>query len=239
MIDASTVRLLVPDDNCSLDLTVDAVNAHRVVLIGDSVFAGIQERIEAADPSLLLSAARDWSITAVSGFGWSASSPSWPLAKTGTWAIGLARGFFAAHPTALVVELGADDALRAVFADVTRPELADTIHAAVSNNIEELLRESHSAGVPCTVLVTAPAHPTSMYGADQRYATEATEINRIISASAAGAPGRVVVADWATLSASHHGVTRNWFLPDNVHPNTTGERALIALVHRAVQSCQR
>jgi hypothetical protein len=115
---------------------------------------------------------------------------------------------------------------------------APPIHDAVSDNIEELLDESRSAGVRCTVLVTAPTHSTTVYGAGQLYVGEAQRINQMVRAGAAGAPGRVAVADWATLSASHHGGASNWFLADGVHPNLRGELALIGLVHRVVQSCR-
>jgi lysophospholipase L1-like esterase len=236
--DASAVRLLSPDDNCSLDLTTGSASDHRVDLIGDSVFARIQKGVETAGSTLRTSAARNWAITATSGFGWSASGPTWPLATTGTWAIGLARGFFTSHPTAVVVELGADDALRAVFADVTgTPLVAAAIRDAVSSNVEELIDESRSAGVPCTVLVTAPAHSTTVYGAGIRYSSEARQIDQVIKTKAAAASDRVVVADWETLSSSHHGGAQNWFLVDNVHPNVRGEMALIGLIQRSLQSC--
>jgi lysophospholipase L1-like esterase len=137
-----------------------------------------------------------------------------------------------------VVELGADDALRAVFADVTgTPLVAAAIRDAVSSNVEELIDESRSAGVPCTVLVTAPAHSTTVYGAGIRYSSEARQIDQVIKTKAAAASDRVVVADWETLSSSHHGGAQNWFLVDNVHPNVRGEMALIGLIQRSLQSC--
>ncbi len=109
-------------------------------------------------------------------------------------------------------------------------------------NINELLAQSARLGLP-TVLVTVPTFPTTLYGGGVRYQREAQLVDSIIWTAAAGAQGhRVVVADWATLSAAHHlaqSVTGNWFTPDGLHPNQAGEAALIGLVRSATDPINR
>jgi lysophospholipase L1-like esterase len=173
----------------------------------------------------------------------------WPVSTVrGSWAIALARGLDSRHPSALVVELGANDSLRATFADVLgKPQLAAQIRAAVATNISELLAESARLGLP-TVLVTVPTFPTTDFGGGVRYEREAQLVNSIIrsaataatataAAAAAARPGdRVIVADWATLSGPHHLAdpsTASWFTADGLHPNPVGEAALVGLVRSA------
>ena len=238
---AATANLLSPDHECSLVLSGSPVKP-SVAVIGDSVFAGIQNRLTTVLQSEVY--ARSWLITAESGFGWGASAPLWPTSTIrGSWAIGLARGLDSQDPSALVVELGANDSLRATFADVLKkPELASQIRAAVAANISELLAQSARVGVP-TVLVNVPTFPTTLYGGGMRYQREAQLVDSIISSAAAGARGdRVTVADWATLSAPHHlpqSATGNWFTPDGLHPNQAGDEALVGLVRSATDQISR
>jgi lysophospholipase L1-like esterase len=88
------------------------------------------------------------------------------------------------------------------------------------------------------VLVTVSTFPTTAFGGGLGYAREATLVNAILRSAAATASDRVVIADWAGLSAAHHvarGDAPAWFLPDGLHPNDTGEDALITLVQASVQ----
>ncbi len=238
-IDASAANLLSPDGNCSLYLSIRGPTNRVIGVIGDSVFASIGHQLQ--PESLLLSTlpAATWEIRATSGFGWGASAPIWPLQTvTGTWAIGLARGILAQNPSALVVELGANDAMRATFADgEENPGLAAAVRDGVSSDVDQLLQESAGAGVSCVVLVTAPEHLTTLFGAGARYALEAERVNQVIRSDAAAAGGTVKIADWATLSQTHHEGPDDWFLPDDIHPNRTGESALVGIVQTSIRSC--
>jgi hypothetical protein len=94
---------------------------------------------------------------------------------------------------------------------------------------------------PCTVLVTPPTTPTSLFGAGRAYSDEAHQIASIIRSEVAkvGSP-RVTVADWGAESAQHfaqHKPERDWFSPDGLHPNRPGEIALINLIIESISSC--
>jgi lysophospholipase L1-like esterase len=215
--------------------------SHQVDVIGDSVFAGIASAISQSE--LTDSPARLWQISAESGYGWGASPGYWALGTVqGSWAIGLARADLPQHPAALVVELGVNDALRGAFADATsNPALAGRIHQGVTNNLGQLLSQV-STRIPCTILVTAPTYPTGLFGMRSVYSTEAKLINGILTAQV-GPSGRshVLLADWATLSAGHHGgagAANTWFAGgDEIHPNPAGQVALTDLVQRVVGDC--
>jgi lysophospholipase L1-like esterase len=214
----------------------------RVAVIGDSLFASIKEQLDADElPDVAYS--RSWLITARSGFGWTASSPTWPLSVIrGTWAIGVAKHLLLQHPATVVVELGTDDALRATFADILdKPELARQIRAAIATNIGYLLAETDKASA-CTVLVTPTTFPTTLFGTGNRYSNEAKNVDSLLVSTTQGQAGRVLIANWAEYSAAHHRALSdpgNWFLADGVHPNATGERALVALVDHTMTLCPR
>jgi lysophospholipase L1-like esterase len=235
---ARSAVLLAPDGDCALVLSASDSEV-PVAVIGDSIFAGIDTR-RSTTGLLGATFASDWLITADGGFGWGASAPAWPLTTIrGSWAIGLARGLADHKPSSLVVELGANDALRATFADARHnPALAQQIRHAVAANISELLALSARLELPL-VLVTVSTFPTTAFGGGLGYAREAALINAIIRSATATAPGEVAIADWAGLSASRHaarGDAPAWFLSDGLHPNETGEDALLALVRTAVQN---
>ncbi len=237
-IDASAANLLSPDGNCSLYLSVRATKDPLVGVIGDSVFAGIAQQVRSESSPLRSLPASTWEIRATSGFGWGASAPAWPLKTVeGTWAIGLARGIFAQHPSALVVELGANDAMRATFAEVSGDPSLGAVLDGVSSDAKHLLEASANARIPCVVIVTAPEHSTSLFGAGPRYAVQAKSVNQVVESDAVAAGGHVTIADWATVSRGHHEGPADWFLPDDVHPNLTGEAALVGIVQRSIQSC--
>lgn len=246
VIPSSRVELLSPDRNCSLLLSAAPVPAHPVAVIGDSVYA-----IIARAPAPPIPSVRLWQINAQSGDGWGSAPVTWPLGVVrGTWAIGLARGIFTQHPSALVVELGTNDAIRAVFADGTdNPALGRRILAGVAGAVSQLLIEA-APQVPCTVLVTTSTHETGLFGQGLHYSDEAGKVNAILRAKASDAGRKkasdaggksVLIADWGALAASHHlaeGAPGNWFTPgDDIHPNAAGQRALLGLIQRVVKTC--
>ena len=235
VIRSPRVELLSPDGNCSLLLSTARVPAHPVAVLGDSVFAIIARAPTAS--------VRSWQINARSGDGWGSAPVNWPLGVVrGTWAIGLARGIFTQHPSALVVELGTNDAIRAVFADGTdNPALERRILAGVAGAVSQLITEA-ATQVPCMVLVTTPTHATGLFGQGVHYSDEAGKVNAILRAKASDAGGKpVLIADWGALSDSHHlaeGAPGDWFTPgDDIHPNAAGQRALLGLVQRVVRAC--
>ena len=238
------VQLLSPDGKCILYLSAVPTPPHRVAVIGDSVFANIAQTV-VKNALGSESYAESWQISATSGNGWNATPVSWPLKVVGgNWAIDSARGLAASHPSVLVVELGADDALRAVFASaMSDPTLAREVLNGVSQNVGEFIEEESSI-VPCTVLVTAPSFETPIFGAGQTYVTEADLVNAIIKSQASlHRSADVRVANWAALSASHHspsGPAKDWFTSgDNVHPNVDGQKALVSLIHRVIGTCTK
>jgi hypothetical protein len=236
-VEASSVSLLSPDGNCSLYLSSQAHTGPLVGVIGDSVFANLANQVDFNSLRLVRITHATWDIRATSGFGWGASAPSWPLETVeGAWALGLARGTFALHPSALVVELGTNDAMRLAFAG-RHPRQAAAIRQGVSGDIDELLKESLGARISCIVLVTAPEHSTSIFGAGSRFAVAAEKVNQIIISDAKRAGDDVKVTDWAALSATHHEGPADWFLPDDVHPNINGEVALVGMIETSIHSC--
>jgi lysophospholipase L1-like esterase len=236
-LDASSVSLLTPDGNCSLYLGSQAHTGPSTGVIGDSVFANIAAQVGSKSLRLVNTTHAKWEIRATSGFGWGASAPSWPLKTVkGAWALGLARGIFVQHPSALVVELGTNDAMRLAFAG-PHPRQAAAIRQGVSSDIDELLKESLNARISCIVLVTAPEHSTSIFDAGSRFAVAAKKVNQIIISDAKRAGDDVKVTDWAALSATHHEGPADWFLPDDVHPNSNGDVALVGMIQRSIHSC--
>jgi GDSL-like Lipase/Acylhydrolase len=241
---AEKLQMLSPDGNCILYLSAVPTPPHKVAVIGDSVFANIAQTVvkKALGGE---SYAQSWQISATSGNGWNATPISWPLKVVdGHWAIDSARGLAASHPSALVVELGADDALRAVFASaLSDPTRAAEVVNGVSANIGEFL-DQESSVIPCTVLVTAPSVETPIFGAGEIYVTEADLVNSVIRTQALQhTNANVRVADWAVVSASHHspsGPRKDWFTSgDNVHPNVAGQEALISLIHHVIGTCTK
>ena len=232
------MQLLSPDGKCILFLSIAAPPRHRVAVIGDSIFSDIAQTA-ARDALGSDSYARSWQIDAVPGNGWNSPPATWPGAVDGGWALSADRGLLVNRPSVVVAELGADDALRAVFAKATsKPALAGELLAGVSTAVNELIDED-SARVACTVLVTAPSFPIQIYGAGQSYLEQSELVNSVIRDQASRGGAKVRVADWAAVSASHHTSSRSgvWFMPDDVHPNRAGQLALLSLVHHVIQTC--
>jgi hypothetical protein len=226
--------LLPPSADCALVLT-SSPPGRSIAVIGDSIFSGIDTGVSSGRlaPSTF---DRRLLVTAETGYGWSASAPTWPLNTVGgRWAVGLERGLLSYEPSCLVAELGANDALRATFGDaLMQPRPAADIRRAVAGNVEEILAIAASRSVPI-VLVTIPEYPVKTYGAGVYFTNEAKLMNASLRALAAASPGTVVIADWSTLSAHHHVASKTgkvWFLGDDLHPNTAGDEALLNLVQQ-------
>jgi lysophospholipase L1-like esterase len=230
-----------------LGLSSCATSSHRapartVAVIGDSVFATIQQRLATGELHGVENSDR-WVIDAQSGFGWGASNPTWPLSVTrGSWVSDAAKHLLADHPQVLVVELGVNDALRATFADALKePRLSAQIRDGVVDEIRQLLAQTSNA-VSCTVLVAPPVVPTTLFGAGVRYALEAVQIHRIIYDAAANRLNHgVAVVDWSVASLWHDLPNSNevgWFAVDAVHPDVTGDQAILSLIGAAASNCQ-
>jgi hypothetical protein len=233
-----TAVLLSPSANCSLVLTSTPM-PHTIAVIGDSIFSSINAGLESqrleqtAFTSRLL-------VTAESGYGWGASTPTWPLTTIrGTWALGLLRGLISYEPRCVVAELGANDALRATFADALhQPRRAADIRRAAADNIAQVLSTATSFGIP-VVVVTASEYPVKAYGAGVTYAHEAALVNATLRSFAKSSHGNVVLADWAALSARHHSLRpagNDWFIDDELHPNSSGDLALDLVKQASVRA---
>jgi lysophospholipase L1-like esterase len=214
--------------------------APRVIaVVGDSIFLGVRDGL----PNGVVkadTAGTIWDIDAESGFGWGASGPDWPLSVVhGSWVHRHASGLLARHPDTLVVELGANDALRASFAIAERqPGFARQILAGVATNVGRVLEDARGR-TRCVVLVTAPTQPTTLFGAGALYVRQATLVNSTLRRVAASHKA-VAIADWARWSAGHYhvdGSAGNWFAPDGLHLDTQGQSALLTLVQRTATAC--
>jgi lysophospholipase L1-like esterase len=228
-IDAAVATLLAPDHTCSLVLSANA-GTGQVAVIGDSVLGHIESDWAARTP------VDSWLVTAESGFGWSASAPTWPLTTVrGSWVMSLLRGFASRAPRCVVVELGANDALRLAFADARHDSrLASAIRSAVAANIGQFVAAAEQLRLPI-VIVTAPTYPTSAFGGKAAYQQEAMRLNQLIKAAIPRQ--RAAIVDWASASAGHHQPstsTSGWFIADQLHPNPTGEKVLVTLIQEAV-----
>jgi lysophospholipase L1-like esterase len=212
-----------------------------IAVVGDSIFRGVSDGLTSG-ALRAETAGTTWDIDAESGFGWGASGPDWPLSVVlGSWAVRHASSLVARHPDTLVVELGANDALRAAFA-VARgePGLAQRIRAGVATNVGRVLERTRGR-TRCVVLVTLPTRPTTLFGAGALYARQATLVNSMLRRVAAGRKA-VAVADWARVSTGHYhmdGSLGNWFESDGVHLITEGQSALLTLVQRTATACRR
>jgi lysophospholipase L1-like esterase len=230
-----------------LGLSSCATGTHRapartVAVIGDSVFANIQQRLLTGELHGVENG-NHLVIDAHSGFGWGASNVTWPLSVTqGSWVSDEAKHLLADHPQVLVVELGVNDALRATFADaLNEPRLSAQIRNGIVEQIRRLLAQTSDA-VSCTVLVAPPVVPTTLFGAGVRYTVEAVQIHRIIYEAAANPLShRVAVVDWSVASLWHdlpNSTEARWFGVDAVHPNVTGDQAILSLIGAAASNCK-
>jgi lysophospholipase L1-like esterase len=215
----------------------------KIALIGDSIGADLAKALR--NPKFGGPRGVSWAITAQPGAGWGEGEDAqgnWPLdvVQGGTVALRV-RAAARRHPSAIVIELGANDALRAAFAMTLNngTKLAGSLIG--TDNIIRSVVKLASALSSCVVLVSPSYDPTSLYGQERQYSVFALQLRTVLLKEASSAPDhRVVVADWAALSSTHRpagGSSDNWFSPDGLHPNTFGLKALADLIVRTAKSC--
>lgn len=217
--------------------------ASTIAVIGDSISADLATDLRRRDfdgP-----AGVTWSITAQTGAGWGEglnAQGNWPLEVVqGNWAAAQVDTAANAHPSAVVIELGTNDALRAAFAFVANSstDLAARL-TGTRNNISSVVRDASSLS-KCVVLVTPSYYPPTTFGAEVHYTQQAWGIRSQLLQQVSMRHGRTVaIADWAALSSPHHlqsGAPGTWFVGDGLHPNISGERALAALIVQTVNGC--
>ncbi len=214
-----------------------------IAVIGDSISADLAAALRR--PGFNGPAGVAWSITAQTGAGWGEglnAQGNWPLdVVQGNWAATQVDAAASTHPSAIVIELGTNDALRAAFAFVANSstDLAARL-TGTRNNISSVVGEASSLS-KCVVLVTPSYYPPTTFGAEVHYTQQAWGIRSQLIQQVSLSHGRTVaIADWAALSSPHHlesAAPGTWFVGDGLHPNTSGDRALAALIVRSVNGC--
>jgi lysophospholipase L1-like esterase len=222
--------------------SVDPTNL-RIALIGDSIAAGLAETLR--DHRWVGPTGVSWAINAQPGAGWGEGEDA-----HGNWPLGIVQGDSAARrvrvaatgqPSAIVIELGTNDALRASFAYSLNngPQLLARL-VGTDNNIRSVVSLASSLS-RCVVLVSPSYYPTAAFGAEQHYSATALQIRTVLMKEVSSAPLHTVeVADWAALSSTHRlaaGSPENWFTPDGLHPNGFGLNALADLIVRTARGC--
>ena len=213
-----------------------------LVLIGDSISAGLAKAVH--HPGGTRAEDTTWTISSQPGAGWGeGENPrgSWPLGIVhGDWAADEVRAAARLHPTTIAIELGTNDALRAAFAYVTDSPVSLAARlTGTDENINSVVRLAGSVA-SCVVLVTPSYYPPSTFGAEAQFSVQALRTRVVLMQQATLTPHHaVVVADWAEVSAPHHGHGRanNWFTSDGLHPNAQGEQALAALITQTAATC--
>ncbi len=215
----------------------------KVALIGDSIAVDLAKdlRISTFDGPLGVT----WAITAQPGAGWGEgenAQGNWPLdvveGHTVAQRVRVAAG---GRPSAIVIELGTNDALRAAFAYSANngAQLAARIDGT-DKNIRKVVRLASSLS-PCVVLVSPSYYPTTVFGGEHYYSTTALQIRTVLmKEESREVHHRVVLADWAALSSTHlaaTGSSGDWFTADGVHPNAYGLAALANLIIRTAKTC--
>jgi hypothetical protein len=215
-----------------------------IALIGDSISGRLA--IDLRTPDFHGPRGVAWSIASQAGAGWGEGQNArgnWPLGIVqGNWAATRVLHATAVRPSAIAIELGTNDALRASFAFVTNSSanLLARISGTDSNVTRDVkLATSRSR---CVVLVTPSYFPPTTFGSEVHYSEQAWGIRAELLQQASAGHGRsVAIADWAALSSPHHvasGLPGSWFLGDGLHPNLIGERALAELIVRTADTCQ-
>ncbi len=217
-------------------------HSSMLVLIGDSISAGLAKAVRS--PGGSGPADTTWAISSQPGAGWGEGQNAhgyWPLGIVqGNWAEDEVRAAARRHPATIAIELGTNDALRAAFAYVTDSpmELAARL-TGTDDNISTVVHLA-AALASCVVLVTPSYYPPSTFGTEVQFSLQALRTRVVLMEQQTRDPHRaVLVADWAELSAPHHGHGRStdWFTSDGLHPNAQGEQALAALIMRTAASC--
>jgi lysophospholipase L1-like esterase len=215
----------------------------KIALIGDSIGADLAKALR--HPGFDTPAGVTWDVTAQPGAGWGEGEDgegNWPLDVVhGDTAAMRVRMAARTHPSAIVIELGTNDALRASFAwTLNNGTQLSSRMAGTDHNILSVVRLASSLS-RCVVLVSPSYYPTSTYGAEVQYSLMAFHLRMELLKEASSAPDHdVTVADWAALSTTHRlaaGTRENWFTPDGLHPNLFGMKALADLIVQTVRSC--
>jgi lysophospholipase L1-like esterase len=215
----------------------------KIALIGDSIAAHLAKDLR--NPSFGGPTGVTWAITAQPGAGWGEGEDA-----QGNWPLGVVQGDTTAkrvraaakkQPSAIVIELGTNDALRASFAySLNNGSQLSARIVGTDNNIRRVVKLASSLS-RCVVLVSPSYYPTGAFGEQQHYSATALQLRTVLLTEVSRAPKHtVVVADWAALSSTHRlaaGSSGNWFTPDGLHPNISGLRALADLIVRMVRSC--
>jgi hypothetical protein len=216
----------------------------KIVFIGDSIAGNLERAIRTSGfdgPA----GDQGWTFVSQAGAGWGEgenAQGNWPLGVVqGQTIARRIRGSGDAPPAAIVLELGTNDALRADFSFTLsdRSELSAQYLGLIAN-IDSDVAMARSI-TSCVVLVTPSAYRTSIYGEGLIYKALAQRVDQLLRAQAAsGTHGATLIADWAAVSSSHHGVGsdgESWFLGDNIHLDNAGNHALAALVARTLSEC--
>jgi lysophospholipase L1-like esterase len=215
----------------------------KVAVIGDSVAADLAKALQ--NPSFDGPAGVSWEITAQPGAGWGEGED-----VQGNWPLGIVEGDSTANrvraaserqPSAIVIELGTNDALRASFAySLNNGTQLLARLVGTDNNIRSDVQLASSLS-PCVVLVSPSYYPTMAFGEEEHYSATALQIRTVLMREVSRVPQHaVLLADWAALSSTHRlaaSAPENWFTPDGLHPNSLGLKALANLIAQTATNC--
>jgi lysophospholipase L1-like esterase len=231
-------RLVSPDGRCTVYLAPLRRSpsappaATPVAIVGDSLAAGLVASSEARDALDADAEARGLAVLVDGQSG----VPLADIDGTGGVMLDELRGAASidgVHAVAIV--LGANDAILAAFPDgeakvAQRQRTDDAIRAAM-DALED---------VACVVVTTPPDRPIRNFDLGESYAVEARRVGEMLRSLVAH-DDRLVLADFAGLSRSHHltdGEPGDWFSGDDeLHPNAEGVRALRAMILDALLRC--
>jgi hypothetical protein len=238
-------RLVPPDGRCTLYLTPYANQGGtggwpRVAVLGDSLlvqlndsafnqtaFQGYVEGDLNDDGTLV-------EVEGQSGRGWAPAGAPGSAAHAQQYLVDEMRGLTIDDVAGVVVALGANDAVRiaGVPAGAARDGYRDEVYGAIYAGLAEA---QERAG--CLALVTAPEHPTGVWGAD--YDEEVRAINDILRYVAWVSPtDDVHVVDFAAMAAGHpFGGGDAWFVYDGLHLNWPGRDGYRSAIRQAADLC--
>lgn len=218
-------------------------NDLKVALIGDSI--AVQLAKDLRNSTFDGPRGVTWAITAQPGAGWGEgenAQGNWPLdVVQGHTVAQRVRAAARRRPSAVVIELGTNDALRAAFAYSLNNGTQLTARIdGTDDNIRNVVKLASSLS-PCVALVSPSYYPTTVFGGGQYYSATALQIRTVLmNEESKVAHHWVVLADWAALSSTHllpDGSPKGWFTADGLHPNANGLAALAQLIIRTVKTC--
>lgn len=221
---------------------VDRTNL-KIALIGDSVAADLAKTLR--NPHFGGPTGVGWAITAQPGAGWGEGEDAqgnWPLSVVHGGSVARrVRAAAGGQPSAIAIELGTNDALRASFAySLNNGAQLLARFVGTDDNIRSIVKLASSLS-RCVVLVSPSYYPTAAFNEEQAYAFTALQLRTVLMKEVSRSPRRsVVLADWAALSSTHRraaGSSQNWFTADGLHPNRIGLRVLANLIVRTARSC--